>query len=56
MAILFDIHKLARLVESNSCSFLKLIFAKHWKKKSLNKIAMFLVHIVQASNQDIKGF
>jgi hypothetical protein len=58
MEILFDIHKLAKLVESNSCSFLKKYLPnKPWEKKFSNKIAMFLLlHIVQASKQDIKGF
>ncbi len=33
MAILFDIHKLAKLVESNSCSFLKKYLPKIGGKK-----------------------
>jgi hypothetical protein len=35
MAILFDIHKLAKLVEYNSCSFLKFVFAKQTLGKKI---------------------
>jgi hypothetical protein len=54
MAILFDIYKLAKLVESNSCSFLNFFWPNIGKKIISNKIAMFLLHICSSKSPGYK--